>query len=82
MCIITQTVIKCLLRSYLVDILCQQVTSSYAPYDGVAIAHIKNGTIVDYNKCISASHKAWHVWADLPMPVRGDVIRQIGEALR
>ena len=25
---------------------------------------------------------AWRVWADLPAPKRGEIVRQIGEALR
>ena len=29
-----------------------------------------------------AAEEAWKVWADLPVPARGDIVRQIGDALR
>lgn len=28
------------------------------------------------------AEKAWQVWADLPAPKRGEIVRQIGDALR
>lgn len=37
---------------------------------------------MDYESCVTASQKAWNVWADLPVPRRGEIVRQIGEALR
>lgn len=36
----------------------------------------------DYEACVAAAEQAWHEWAELPAPARGEVVRQIGEALR
>lgn len=36
----------------------------------------------DYDKAVNESNKAWQVWADLPAPQRGEIVRQIGNALR
>jgi aldehyde dehydrogenase family 7 protein A1 len=46
------------------------------------IAEVKQGNVDDYTSCIQASQKAWEVWADLPAPRRGEIVRQIGDALR
>lgn len=40
------------------------------------------GTIANYNEAVTESNKAWNVWADLPAPQRGEIVRQIGNALR
>ncbi len=40
------------------------------------------GTLDDYEKCVTACEEAWQVWADLPAPKRGEIVRQIGESLR
>lgn len=31
---------------------------------------------------LSFLQEAWEIWADLPAPKRGEIVRQIGEALR
>lgn len=46
------------------------------------IAEVKQGNEKDYENCIQAAEKAWNVWADLPAPRRGEIARQIGDALR
>ncbi len=33
-------------------------------------------------ECIEESEKAWQIWADLPAPKRGEIVRQIGDSLR
>lgn len=43
---------------------------------------MKQGNESDYESCIQSSTSAWNVWADLPAPKRGEVVRQIGDALR
>ena len=43
---------------------------------------MKTGNLDDYEKCVSAAEDAWKIWADLPAPKRGEIVRQIGEALR
>lgn len=36
----------------------------------------------DYEACVTAAEQAWHEWAELPAPARGEIVRQIGDALR
>lgn len=36
----------------------------------------------DYEACATAAQEAWHTWAELPAPSRGEIVRQIGDALR
>lgn len=43
---------------------------------------MKQGDEKDYENCVTAAEKAWDVWADLPAPRRGEIVRQIGDALR
>jgi aldehyde dehydrogenase family 7 protein A1 len=31
---------------------------------------------------VKAAQEAWYSWADLPAPRRGEIVRQIGDALR
>jgi len=58
------------------------VTSSVSPIDGKEIAKVKNGTSEDYEKVISSAQAAFKVWRKLPAPQRGEIVRQIGLALR
>lgn len=55
---------------------------SISPINDKPIAHIISSDVGDYNKCTAAAHQAWKVWADLPAPRRGDIVRQIGDRLR
>jgi aldehyde dehydrogenase family 7 protein A1 len=59
-----------------------EVVQSICPSNGRVIAEVKQGNVDDYTSCIQASQKAWEVWADLPAPRRGEIVRQIGDALR
>ncbi|PSN46694.1 Aldehyde dehydrogenase family 7 member A1 [Blattella germanica] len=59
-----------------------EVIESVCPANGQVIGKVKTGSIADYNRCVESSQKAWQTWADLPAPKRGDIVRQIGDALR
>lgn len=52
------------------------------PANGHKIAKVRTGSISDYNRCVKAAQQAWCSWADLPAPRRGEIVRQIGDALR
>ncbi|CAH0559480.1 unnamed protein product [Brassicogethes aeneus] len=58
------------------------VVQSICPSNGKVIAQVKTGTVTDYQSCVDASQSAWNTWADLPAPQRGEIVRQIGDALR
>ena len=55
---------------------------SVSPATGEVIADVRQGTVEDYRDCVNESSKAWKVWTDIPAPKRGEIVRQIGEALR
>ncbi|XP_069670596.1 putative aldehyde dehydrogenase family 7 member A1 homolog isoform X1 [Periplaneta americana] len=58
------------------------VLTSVCPANGKAIAKVRSGNASDYSRCVQAAQEAWKVWADLPAPKRGEIVRQIGDALR
>ncbi|CAG9856873.1 unnamed protein product [Phyllotreta striolata] len=58
------------------------VVKSVCPSNGKPIAEVQQGSLVDYQRCVEASDAAWKVWADIPAPQRGEIVRQIGNALR
>ncbi|MFO7829421.1 MAG: aldehyde dehydrogenase family protein [Bacteroidales bacterium] len=58
------------------------VTSSSSPIDGKEIAKVKNATIDDYEKVITNAQAAFKVWREIPAPKRGEIVRQIGLAIR
>ncbi|CAH2086195.1 unnamed protein product [Euphydryas editha] len=59
-----------------------QVIQSYSPANGKIIAEVKTGSLADYETCAKAAQDAWHSWAEMPAPARGEIVRQIGDALR
>eukprot|EP00499_Haloplacidia_sp_CaronLabIsolate_P008462 CAMPEP_0196769140 /NCGR_PEP_ID=MMETSP1104-20130614/351_1 /TAXON_ID=33652 /ORGANISM="Cafeteria sp., Strain Caron Lab Isolate" /LENGTH=540 /DNA_ID=CAMNT_0042139225 /DNA_START=36 /DNA_END=1658 /DNA_ORIENTATION=- len=56
--------------------------TSYNPATGEAIAQTVAGTEQDYEECVRAMDAAKDQWMDTPAPVRGEIVRQIGVALR
>ena len=58
------------------------LTSSASPVDGKEIAKVKNATIEDYEKVIAKAQSAFKVWREVPAPKRGEIVRQIGLAIR
>lgn len=57
-------------------------TDSVSPIDGKVIASVSNAAIEDYETIITTAEKAFGQWKTLPAPQRGEVVRQIGLALR
>jgi aldehyde dehydrogenase (NAD+) len=58
------------------------LTSSVSPIDGEVIATVTNASAEEYEAVIRQAEAAFPVWRDIPAPVRGEVVRQIGLALR
>lgn len=58
------------------------ITSSFSPIDGAEIGQVKNATIDDYEMVIKKAQAAFKEWRLVPAPIRGEVVRQIGLALR
>ena len=59
-----------------------EIISSYSSADGMLIAQVKQGTTDDYEKIICTAQEAFKKWRMVPAPKRGEVVRQIGNALR
>lgn len=59
-----------------------QIITSLCPANGQPIALVRKGNVEDYNKCVANALDAWQYWADIPAPKRGEIVRQIGSALR
>jgi len=55
---------------------------SKSPIDGKTIARVAQATPEEYERTIAAAQKAFEGWRTLPAPKRGEVIRQLGNALR
>ncbi len=55
---------------------------SVNPSIGETIASIYQATEHDYEQVVSAAEKSFHKWKKVPAPVRGQLVREIGTALR
>jgi aldehyde dehydrogenase family 7 protein A1 len=53
-----------------------------SPHDNKPIATVKLASADDYEDCIRAMESEKVQWMKTPMPVRGEIIRQIGDAMR
>lgn len=58
------------------------MVKSICPSNGKVIAEVQYGCKTDYEACVKAAEEAWQVWAEMPAPARGEIVRQIGDALR
>ena len=56
--------------------------TSHTPVDGSVIASVTGVTRKTYDEVITAAETAYAEWRMWPAPKRGEVVRQIGEALR
>lgn len=57
-------------------------TDSISPINNEFIAKVNNATHDDYEWLINRAEEAFRIWREVPAPVRGEVVRQIGDALR
>jgi aldehyde dehydrogenase (NAD+) len=60
----------------------KEYIDSYSPVDGKYIGSVSVTTEKDYNKVIATAQKAYSEWRLMPAPLRGEIVRQYGEALR
>lgn len=56
--------------------------TAVSPHDNLPLAKIKMGSVEDYESCIAAMEAEKEKWMTTPMPLRGEIVRQIGDALR
>ncbi|MBB5622514.1 aldehyde dehydrogenase (NAD+) [Pedobacter cryoconitis] len=55
---------------------------SYSPVDGKKIATVQMASQQDYETVLTHAQTAAIYWRNLPAPKRGDIVRQLGDALR
>lgn len=56
--------------------------SVYSPADGKLIGSLRQATAADYEHTVALANEAFKKWRMVPAPRRGEVVRQIGQALR
>ena len=55
---------------------------SVSPADGATIGSVAITTAEEYGQIVNKAQEAFNEWRQVPAPKRGDVVRQIGDALR
>ncbi|MGB1120574.1 MAG: aldehyde dehydrogenase family protein [Saprospiraceae bacterium] len=58
------------------------IIKSYSPVDGQLIGEVTVTTKEEYETVIAEAKKSYKVWAKMPAPQRGDIVRQYGDILR
>ena len=53
-----------------------------SPIDGSQIGTVSEQSPADMNKAIDTAHQAFLQWRNIPAPVRGELVRLLGEELR
>uniref|UniRef100_A0A8C7EMJ2 aldehyde dehydrogenase (NAD(+)) n=1 Tax=Neovison vison TaxID=452646 RepID=A0A8C7EMJ2_NEOVI len=59
-----------------------EVITTYCPANNEPIARVRQASVADYEETVKKAREAWRVWAEVPAPKRGEIVRQIGDALR
>jgi aldehyde dehydrogenase (NAD+) len=55
---------------------------SFSPVDGASIATVTNADKTAYDTVVEKAREAFLQWREWPAPARGEIVRQIGNALR
>ncbi len=58
------------------------VIEKFSPIDGKLLARVKTATEEDYDRVVTRAQEAFLQWRKTPAPVRGETVRQLGNALR
>ncbi len=59
-----------------------ETIESYSPVDGKLIAAVRATDKHTYDAVLTIAADAFQEWRQWPAPKRGEVVRQVGEALR
>ena len=58
------------------------VIEKLSPIDGKLLARVRTASEEDYDRAVTRAHEAFLKWRKTPGPVRGETVRQLGNALR
>jgi len=56
--------------------------TSVSPINNQNIARVKQGNVEDYEETVGLALDAWKTWRQVTLPMRGEIVRQIGQHLR
>lgn len=59
-----------------------KILPSISPVDGKVIAKVQLGSGAEYEMVLAQAQRAFPLWRRMPAPERGEIVRQIGDALR
>ncbi len=57
-------------------------SKAFSPINGQELAEVVNISKDDYENIISPCFNAFHEWKKVPAPIRGELVRQLGDELR
>lgn len=57
-------------------------TDVISPIDGTKIASVRQTTTAEYDRIAGRAQAAFESWRMIPAPKRGEIVRQLGDALR
>ncbi|KEO72820.1 L-piperidine-6-carboxylate dehydrogenase [Anditalea andensis] len=60
----------------------EEYQTSYSPVNGLAIAKVQSTSEEAYEAVVEKAQEAFKFWRKKPAPFRGEIVRQIGNALR
>lgn len=60
----------------------QQGMSVRSPIDGSQLAQLRPHGSEEVKEAIARAHQAWQTWRTVPAPVRGELVRLLGQELR
>ncbi len=58
------------------------VLAKRSPIDGSRLGRVRSATPADYERTVAAAQQAFLEWRNVPAPKRGEIVRQLGHALR
>jgi aldehyde dehydrogenase (NAD+) len=59
-----------------------KILKSVSPIDGKVLAIVRTATPAEYERTIQRAQEAFRTWQTVPAPRRGEIVRQLGNALR
>ena len=59
-----------------------EILETVSPINGEIIGTIRSATVSDYEAVVTCAVEAFKEWRLVPAPKRGEIVRQIGNALR
>jgi aldehyde dehydrogenase (NAD+) len=59
-----------------------KLLASHSPIDGSLLAQVRTATPAEYERALRRARAAFAHWRTVPAPARGELIRQLGNALR